>query len=170
MRSCRWSGCLSVFVLLGLSACATLPGPQPVQPDWQVQGRAVLQVDGQRHALRFRAWRQQARLQMEILAPMGQGRWQLGRDETGLWLQDAHGLRLQGAAVNHWLREQTGFSIRLSDWFAWLRNQTAASLPAGWNIRVAAPEEKPHCPSRIDLEGAQGRLVILLKQWQGDCG
>ena len=109
-------------------------------------------------------------MQMEIIAPMGQGRWQLGLDEAGLWLRDARGLYLQGESVNRWLGEQTGFSIRLADWFAWLRNRLPLAAPAGLDLRISAAPDSPRCPTRIELQDERGRLVVLLKQWQGDCG
>ncbi len=155
------------FLLLG--GCASR-GPEPAGLSWQVQGRAVLILADKRQSLRFRAWRQGDARQMELIAPLGQGRWQLGMDAVSYWLRDGRGLALEDEAVNPWLSERLGLPVRLDWWFDLLRNRPPEHLAqAGWRLEVQAEPGRPRCPQRVHLRGEAGQVVLLLKQWQGRC-
>ncbi len=158
-----------VFSVVLVAGCSRMPVEEA--PEWQVDGRLVLTVDQRWQGLRFRAWQQGGWPQMELVAPMGQGRWRMGVDDDGPWLQDAGGRFMQGEQADAWLSRQLGFEVRLEYWFLLLRNRGSGWLSdAGWRLLVESGTQGPRCPRRLRLERAGVRADLLLKQWQGRCG
>lgn len=156
-------------LLLSLSACATVPAPQPdvpgMSPDdprwharvaalgkldqWDLRGRLALTMGKEGWTINLRWQHAPDRRQIDLNGPFGQGHVRLVEDKNGARLTDSELTDHYAPDAEQLLWETTGWRLPVKGLAWWVRG-----LPM------------PEPDSRMQLD-AQGRLQQLRQQgWQ----
>jgi len=129
---------LSLCLLLALSACATLPEPQPVNAhshelwrqqvsrlkpldQWSIRGRVAVYVEEDVYNLGMSWQRRGMNSTLKLEASLGQGLIKLEKNENSVQLTTAEGESVHGHNAQQVLHETTGLLIPVEGLETWIK-------------------------------------------------
>lgn len=185
-------------LLLLLTGCAAVPvtethdAGQAYAPahagidNWRFSGRVSLtRGDEGWHA--GLTWQENTGVyQLKVLAPLGQGAFQMTGDPSGVMLQTSAGQRLTAADPDSLLAEATGWALPVNGLRYWVRGMPAPGAYAvmklddqnrlvhlnqsGWDIKYERYQQvaDSYWPAKLRLAAAEVSVRLIIDQWQVD--
>lgn len=171
------------FIVLGLSACTTVPGPQPTAPlstEIHLQGLFSV-VTSREHPSGHFVWEEDAGHQqfyLELSGPLGLGATTLSNQNNGgkVVLTTSSGKSFVADTPEAVLQKALGWSMPISGLRYWILGQAAPDLPftatydkahrlltlqqSGWSITYTWKDPMPY-PSRIVLLRKNIRILLV---------
>ncbi|XOV83377.1 MAG: lipoprotein insertase outer membrane protein LolB [bacterium] len=174
----------SILLILLLAGCAAR-APEPSSDlHFQILGKIGVKQDGEGFSANF-DWRQhsQARYEIDVWGPLGQGRTQLEGDAQTMQISRGEQLLALGQPEEVMLMH-LGWSIPLDVLPAWIRGQPAAQLrygnsrldeqgryveftQAGWLVSLARYNEHGGIttPGRIRASRADKTITVVVREY-----
>lgn len=175
----------NAFLLLAVSACASLRGPEPEAGGFVLRGKLGIVQDAESFSARF-LWQQQGPdFTIDLWGPLGQGRVQLAGSERRLELRDSDGSVISAGAPDTVMRQQLGWSLPLTVLPQWVQGQPARGKPVsaaerdaqgrftafrqlGWQVTVERYSEvaggvRPH---RVTASREGSRVRLAISDWR----
>lgn len=175
----RWLGLLAP---LWLAACAALPPPSPVAEGYRLEGRISVRAAEEGFSGGI-VWQSLgARQDILLRTPLGQGVAEVHIDASGASMTDSGGQSYQAESGEALLQQAIGVALPLAGLNHWLRGQPDPARPFtgrpdgrggwasleqdGWRIDYGQAFEASGLPRRLNArrEGLEIRLVV--DTWQ----
>jgi outer membrane lipoprotein LolB len=192
---------LTLFLLLG--ACARMPvtpalSPQEIErrwashraaleaiKQWSLEGRVAIQTekDGWNAGLH---WKQAAdAYAMRVMAPLGQGSYELEGDSVGVVMRTPKNETLMAATPESLMQENLGWSLPMTGLHYWVRGIPDPASPieaiqldgegrmaelrqAGWRISVLRYERAGglELPTKLFMHNLRLKVRLVVDTWQ----
>lgn len=192
------SGCL-LFLLVLISGCATR---QPLDEvanntswqihrdklyklhNWELKGRIAIQLEQEAWSASVYWHQQQEVYNLRIIAPLGQGTYELYGDQSGVSLRTAENKLFEAKDVESLLREHLGWYVPLSGLVYWVRgvpepgNKAETLLldkrgrminltQSGWHVSCTRYLSRGiyTLPGKIIMENDKLKLRLVIRDW-----
>ncbi len=197
----RRAACLLVcLATLLFSACATKPPRDDAARaaywqqhreklsdliTWQLQGRIAIHVNKEAWSASLH-WRQDRNAyRLRIIAPLGQGSYELSGGEQGVYMRTAANEVLYADDAETLLRENLGWAIPLGGLAYWIKGLPEPGIEtemlqldekgritgmsqSGWRLsyRRYTHSSGYELPGKIFLENGEVKLRLIIKDWK----